>query len=360
MYDWDPPSTNRFHSDVAFVGSSIFEYGSHLPLIKLSGYTLCIEILIKHYLDSIEEDTAYSQLLLLLFHLVGGQSDTASLREPTFEELLETIKSEIPGLLGSDIAGHVASEIESILYGEDDDLFCYFETDLCHMIPQKTHLMNNRDRRPHLSGSSLLGIFHRKMMICYHHASFATLHKFLKQIKAYYEQYAAIHSRHSKDIRSATNRNMLERLKYPYDLDQEMYRLSKGLAHRSDCDGDTNQSNEVNGTLFAIISDAFPDLPSTHYLQCVQSMKEDEYIASLGYLHKYFDFVASSFTMNWNAIINDKSKTNKINQKQYQMLLQQKRKKMQYSLLCRAMFYAHFGHYNLAIQVWSILLLRNL
>merc|ERR1719273_2726582 len=70
-------------------------------------------------------------------------------------------------------------------------------------------------------------------------------------------------------------------------------------------------------------------------------MKSGEYIASLGYLHKYFDFVASSFKMNWNA---------NINQKQYQMLLQQKRKKMQYSLLCRAMFYAHFGHYNLAIQ----------
>eukprot|EP01083_Nonionella_stella_P151329 483371_1 len=318
-------------------GSSIFEYGSHLPLIKLSGYTLCIEILIKKYLISIKNDKRYDELLLFLFKTVHStHCDTDSIKEVSLNHLLTQVQTSIPDI-GHQIASYVYNQLRSILTDDSMDLFQYFETQLRPLIPPQVGI--DEDDAIYLSKSSLLGIFHRKLMICYNHASFATLDKFLKNIQTYYDNAGLSGSRNNKE-----NHNILNELKYPYDLDENIYKLCKNS------NDNIHQNIYKDATLFELMSASFPDLPSTHYLNCVRHMQNGEYIASLSYLHKYFDFVASSFKINWNGIINNSRKHNKINQKQYQTLLQDKRKKMQYSLLCRAMFYAYFGHYNLAIQ----------
>eukprot|EP01084_Bolivina_argentea_P207760 354417_1 len=102
-------------------GSSIFEYGSHLPLVKLSGYTLCVELLIKKYLTSIKNDMRYSTLLLFLFDI----NNINSIKEPSFNNLLNTIQNKIPEI-GEEIAKYVYNEISSILDGDKIDLFYYF------------------------------------------------------------------------------------------------------------------------------------------------------------------------------------------------------------------------------------------
>jgi len=309
--------------------------------------------LIKKYLESIKQDPRYTHLLLFLFDLIDG-SDKADIHELSFNDLLTKIQSDIAEI-GQEIANYVYKQIVLILKDDSVDLFSFFEHELKPLIPAADDIAN--DDAVYLSKSSLLGMFHRKLMICYNHSSFSTLNKFLKNIEHYHDEgivtlqscHPRQHDDDDDDLKDrAQHQEILNRLKYPYELDEEIYKLC--TQSNDNQTAPRGQYNNYNTKLFSIISDSFPELPSTHYFNCIEHMKSGEYLTSLSYLHKYFDFVASSFKINWSNIINNKNKQNKINQKQYQALLQQKRKKMQYSLLCRAMFYAYFGHYNLAIQ----------
>ena len=271
-----------------------------------------------------------------------GNNASESIQELPFNTLLNKIQNEMPSI-GQEVARFVYNQVSLILNDDNTDLFRLFEEELKPLITPK--VIDADDETQYLNKSSLLGMYHRKLMICYNHSSFSTINKFLKNIQKYHDDGISAMNLSESSKKSSNNNkeNILNSLKYPYCLDRAMYALSKHNNNR--------MHQQKDAKLFEIISDSFPDLASTHYLNMIENMKNGEYIQSLSYLHKYFDFVASSFKMNWSSIINNKSKKNKLNQKQYQLLLQQKRKKMQYSLLCRAMFYAYFGHYNLAIQV---------
>eukprot|EP00472_Partenskyella_glossopodia_P005845 CAMPEP_0197534244 /NCGR_PEP_ID=MMETSP1318-20131121/46465_1 /TAXON_ID=552666 /ORGANISM="Partenskyella glossopodia, Strain RCC365" /LENGTH=867 /DNA_ID=CAMNT_0043091437 /DNA_START=51 /DNA_END=2654 /DNA_ORIENTATION=- len=275
-------------------------------------YEVCLCLLVQDYVakrhydqdPSCMPESGYDEYCYRVsLFLIGEMKECDSIYEKKLSELnkdltragiplaFSTLKERLDSILSPDCLFDIFQELEDLLWAGDD-----------------------QDDLGHVEGSSVFGIFIRKVVICYKNMMFDGLSNLYERIKAYTDQ----------DVSFPVSKERMEQ--YSSKKAQALERQMGGGMSCAEAEAEIAHLLSLN-----------PGLHQAHFLRYLNYAQHKEYAKALDCLHRYFDYYGSN-------VLNQELQNDHDNNQP------QPNNPLQYAVLNLALLHTGFHHYTQAAQ----------